>query len=527
LYSTIYQFPAMEFASTEDLMDLPDLQTGIGYHANGNTVILSDEDDDDDNQNIVDDGNMFHLSSFDYLDDGININDEENNANDDNSTIDFKVDAYSNETLIPIDDNSASGEEKMENSSASLNESVKEEAFELPRISFKVEQGDETLAIVGPGNASDKTSDGGSNNNSNNINNKTNGEDDDSLIEAKVKLDCVDDEIPPINGLINISNNNNGNSVRTSNESQFVYTQFESNFLNCDNNNTEILGDIKEVECVRDDSSQYFVIDETISSVSDGKDNNIDSSSESNVGCVHISEKIQWNCDICAVSEKTSKSLAKHLRIIHGVRYGVRKPDARPGSPAMIDMMMNGLGGNHLEEHLGGMAGVHVGGMSGSDTMAAHGPKTKTKKCRSVYGLSQKNLWCTQCQWKKACARHKPKLICHQCHQCDYQTDKKSHLVRHLKTHGIKMRHVCDQCNYQTDRKSNFNKHLKTHGIKMRHVCDQCDYQTDKKGYLVQHLEAHKNFYPCKMCDFKGLSRLALLRHEMIHMQGRNYACTL
>jgi len=33
----------------------------------------------------------------------------------------------------------------------------------------------------------------------------------------------------------------------------------------------------------------------------------------------------------------------------------------------------------------------------------------KTKKCRKVYGLNQKNLWCTQCQWKKACARFKPK----------------------------------------------------------------------------------------------------------------------
>jgi len=77
-----------------------------------------------------------------------------------------------------------------------------------------------------------------------------------------------------------------------------------------------------------------------------------------------------------------------------------------PGSPAMKEMMMGGLGGNHLEGHLGGMAGVHVGGMSGSDMMAAQGPKTK--KCRRVYGLNQKNLWCTQCQWKKACARFKP-----------------------------------------------------------------------------------------------------------------------
>ena len=27
------------------------------------------------------------------------------------------------------------------------------------------------------------------------------------------------------------------------------------------------------------------------------------------------------------------------------------------------------------------------------------------KKCRKVYGLEQRDLWCTQCKWKKACAR--------------------------------------------------------------------------------------------------------------------------
>lgn len=27
------------------------------------------------------------------------------------------------------------------------------------------------------------------------------------------------------------------------------------------------------------------------------------------------------------------------------------------------------------------------------------------KKCRKVYGMSNKKLWCTQCRWKKACAR--------------------------------------------------------------------------------------------------------------------------
>ena len=27
------------------------------------------------------------------------------------------------------------------------------------------------------------------------------------------------------------------------------------------------------------------------------------------------------------------------------------------------------------------------------------------KKCRKVYGMTNKDLWCTQCRWKKACVR--------------------------------------------------------------------------------------------------------------------------
>jgi len=29
------------------------------------------------------------------------------------------------------------------------------------------------------------------------------------------------------------------------------------------------------------------------------------------------------------------------------------------------------------------------------------------KKCRKVYGMTNKHLWCTQCRWKKACIRFK------------------------------------------------------------------------------------------------------------------------
>lgn len=32
-------------------------------------------------------------------------------------------------------------------------------------------------------------------------------------------------------------------------------------------------------------------------------------------------------------------------------------------------------------------------------------PRGENKKCRKQYGMEKKDLWCTQCKWKKACSR--------------------------------------------------------------------------------------------------------------------------
>lgn len=32
-------------------------------------------------------------------------------------------------------------------------------------------------------------------------------------------------------------------------------------------------------------------------------------------------------------------------------------------------------------------------------------PRGENKKCRKQYGMEKKDMWCTQCKWKKACSR--------------------------------------------------------------------------------------------------------------------------
>lgn len=32
-------------------------------------------------------------------------------------------------------------------------------------------------------------------------------------------------------------------------------------------------------------------------------------------------------------------------------------------------------------------------------------PRGEAKKCRKVYGMEHREMWCTACRWKKACQR--------------------------------------------------------------------------------------------------------------------------
>lgn len=53
--------------------------------------------------------------------------------------------------------------------------------------------------------------------------------------------------------------------------------------------------------------------------------------------------------------------------------------------------------------------GVHqrvgAGSASGASGGIRIGRRRGSRKCRKIYGMAQRQLWCTQCKWKKACSR--------------------------------------------------------------------------------------------------------------------------
>lgn len=123
-------------------------------------------------------------------------------------------------------------------------------------------------------------------------------------------------------------------------------------------------------------------------------------------------------------SNKSSLLINQYHHHHHG-HYGVGGGGGSLGSggpaslttPITIAPSMGSPGKYILISPPGNGSGGHTGN---GDTISCSAPTSgghsmlkspghrrirEGKKCRKVYGLEQRDLWCTQCKWKKACAR--------------------------------------------------------------------------------------------------------------------------
>jgi len=171
----------------------------------------------------------------------------------------------------------------------------------------------------------------------------------------------------------------------------------------------------------------------------------------------------------------------------------------------------------------------------------------------------------------------------HLCHICDYATNTKNILTRHLAVHGIVERLKCDQCDKDFSTKINLQVHVKSHnrcpqkcnqcckmyttvaGLK-RHIelihsekglecdecekmfstigllnlhkkavhvlksfkCNQCKFRTKTNSNIKRHInQVHKGvLYKCDLCDYRGRSSSNLKTHkESIHENKKNWFC--
>ena len=170
----------------------------------------------------------------------------------------------------------------------------------------------------------------------------------------------------------------------------------------------------------------------------------------------------------------------------------------------------------------------------------------------------------------------------HHCHICDFVTNKKSGLTRHLTVHGIGDRFKCDQCDKDFSTKNHLQTHINAHSecpqkcnqcgkmyktanIMKQHIasmhsekrlqcdkcdqmfstivrlnshkkavyvlksfkCEQCKYRCKMKAQLKYHINQVHNTvsWKCDLCDFQG-QKSDLKRHkESIHENKKNWFC--
>ena len=93
------------------------------------------------------------------------------------------------------------------------------------------------------------------------------------------------------------------------------------------------------------------------------------------------------------------------------------------------------------------------------------------------------------------------------CNQCDFQTQRKSNLTRHIqnKHEDVNVKYNCDQCDYQASLKQHLTRHIQNKHNGVKYLCDHCDYQAGCVDNLKVHIHRkHEDVkYDCDQCDYQ------------------------
>ena len=78
-----------------------------------------------------------------------------------------------------------------------------------------------------------------------------------------------------------------------------------------------------------------------------------------------------------------------------------------------------------------------------------------------------------------------------QCEYCNYSTNRRSDLTRHVRGHTGENLFHCVKCEYKTARKSDLRRHHLLHAGEKPFKCGVCNYTTSRKTVLLKHMRIH------------------------------------
>ncbi|XP_052745805.1 zinc finger protein 271-like [Bicyclus anynana] len=135
---------------------------------------------------------------------------------------------------------------------------------------------------------------------------------------------------------------------------------------------------------------------------------------------------------------------------------------------------------------------------------------------------------------------HRPPT--HACTHCDYRTNNKYDLAKHLLIHAGESTRACVRAcvrvTLSVHRGSHY-RHLRTHRPPT-HACTHCDYRTNNKYDLAKHLLIHAVHrgshythlrthrpptHACTHCDYRTNNKYDLAKHLLIHAGESTRAC--
>ncbi|KAK3586258.1 hypothetical protein CHS0354_004365, partial [Potamilus streckersoni] len=94
--------------------------------------------------------------------------------------------------------------------------------------------------------------------------------------------------------------------------------------------------------------------------------------------------------------------------------------------------------------------------------------------------------------------------------------------------HCGKRNFACHQCNYKTDRKNNLKRHITTMHSDCNRNLECCDVTFKCKATLREHVRSlHSTGYRCKVCERNFCRKALLRRHLTVHNGQKDFQCAL